>query len=114
MGPKENSALQSILLEHHVFTLPTTGENFGHSIFESFNAGRPVLISDQTPWQNLQDKQIGWSLPLPESEKFSNAIEEAALWNQHTFNKYCENAWSYANAFTSNPQLLSPYYQLFS
>lgn len=113
-GPVNNSELQPLLLNHHLFVLPTKGENFGHSIFESFNAGRPVLISDQTPWQNLQDQQIGWSLSLNHAEKFTHAIEEAAFWNQETFNRYCENAWKYANIFTSNPQLLSPYYQLFS
>jgi glycosyltransferase involved in cell wall biosynthesis len=114
MGAKQNNEIESILLQHHLFVLPTKGENFGHSIFESFNAGRPVLISDQTPWQNLQDEQAGWSLPLSEPDKFSKAIEEAAQWDQQTFNHYCEQSWNYAKAFTSNPQLISPYYQLFS
>jgi glycosyltransferase involved in cell wall biosynthesis len=114
VGAKENSELDAILLQHHLFVLPTKGENFGHSIFESFNAGRPVLISDQTPWQNLQSEQVGWSLPLTEPDKFSNAIEEAAQWDQNTFNHYCEASWNYAKSFTSNPQLISPYYQLFS
>jgi glycosyltransferase involved in cell wall biosynthesis len=114
LGAKENKEIESILLQHHLFVLPTKGENFGHSIFEAFNSGRPVLISDQTPWQNLQDEQAGWSLPLREPDKFSKAIEEAAQWDQQTFNHYCEQSWNYAKAFTSNPQLISPYYQLFS
>lgn len=49
LGPVPNKELVHVYRKHHVFVLPTWGENFGHVIFESFLYGRPVLISDQTP-----------------------------------------------------------------
>ena len=52
------------LQKYHYFVLPTFGENFGHAIFESFNSGKPVLISDKTPWRYLIDKKAGWDIPL--------------------------------------------------
>ena len=31
---------------------------------ESLMAGRPVLISDQTPWRGLEQEKCGWDVPL--------------------------------------------------
>ena len=33
-GPVPNHKLVSIIQQHHLFFLPTVGENFGHSIFD--------------------------------------------------------------------------------
>jgi len=113
-GAVPNHELMEILHEHHLFILPTTGENFGHSIFESFLAGRPVLISDQTPWLNLEAHQIGWDLPLNNPKNFTNAIETAAAWDQGEFNVWALSAWQYAKKFIDNPALKNQYLQLFS
>jgi glycosyltransferase involved in cell wall biosynthesis len=48
----------------HFLLSSTTQENFGHSIVEAWAHGCPVLISDRTPWLQLQEKGIGWDLPL--------------------------------------------------
>ena len=58
--------VNKVLTNYHYFILPTLGENFGHAIFEAFNMGLPVLISDQTPWKNLEEKTAGWDLRLDE------------------------------------------------
>ena len=113
-GAKQNNELGAIMRQHHLFVLPTEGENFGHSIFESLLCGRPVLISDQTPWLKLAEKKIGWDLPLKKTDGFRMAIEEAAGWNQDRFDEYAKNAWQYAHDFISNPDLHKQYFQLFS
>jgi glycosyltransferase involved in cell wall biosynthesis len=113
-GSLPNHALLAFLQEHHLFVLPTKGENFGHSIFESFLAGRPVLISDQTPWLHLKEQETGWDLPLNEPAAFSAAIETAAAWDQEVFDGWCRNAWQYAKKFIDNPVLKQQYLQLFS
>jgi glycosyltransferase involved in cell wall biosynthesis len=113
LGPKENSEVMKLLQSHHLFVLPTTGENFGHSIFESFLCGRPVLISDQTPWQRLEDKKAGWEISLSHPELFSEKIEMAGSWDQNEFDVWCNGAWQTGNSFIKNPQLLTPYFTLF-
>ena len=60
------------------FFLPTLGENFGHAIFEALSCGVPVLISDRTPWRNLEDQSAGWSLPLDKPQAFVSAVERLA------------------------------------
>ena len=60
---------------YHVFVLPTLGENYGHAIFESLTTGVPVIVSDQTPWRNLEQIKVGWDIPLQQKEKFLEAVD---------------------------------------
>jgi glycosyltransferase involved in cell wall biosynthesis len=114
LGPKRNDELMPILQQHHLFALPTTGENFGHSIFEAFLAGRPVLISDQTPWLRLADRKAGWDLPLASLEGFTRAMETTAGWDQREFDEWGLGAWQHAEKFIKNPELHDQYLQLFA
>ncbi len=114
MGPRRNDELMPILQQHHLFILPTTGENFGHSIFEALLAGRPILISDQTPWLGLTAKKAGWDLPLQYMPAFTKVIEEVSQWDQSRFDEWSQAAWSYAHDFISNPELQSQYLKLFA
>jgi len=114
LGPKRNDELMPILQQHHLFALPTTGENFGHSIFEAFLAGRPVLISDQTPWLGLADRKAGWDLSLTSVEGFTRAIGLAAGWDQAGFDQWARGAWELAEKFIKNPELHDQYLQLFA
>src|SRR5579871_1991909 len=66
-GPLPNNEVIGELQKNHFFILPTLGENFGHAIFEAFVAGKPVLISDKTPWNDLKKKKIGFDMPLKEA-----------------------------------------------
>lgn len=113
LGTKRNEEVIEMIRQHHLFILPTTGENFGHAIFEAMLAGRPVLISNQTPWLNLQTKGVGWDISLDDSDGFVNAIVEAAMWDQAKFNIYAKATWEYANTFISNPSLKEQYKKLF-
>ncbi|HXB94725.1 MAG TPA: glycosyltransferase [Puia sp.] len=113
LGPRQNHELASILQQHHLFVLPTTGENFGHSIFEALLAGRPVLISDQTPWLGLQTRRTGWDLPLSNPSDFSRATELAGSWDQAEFDEWALSAWTFAHEFIKNPELQSQYVKLF-
>jgi glycosyltransferase involved in cell wall biosynthesis len=114
LGPRRNDELMPLLQEHHIFVLPTTGENFGHSIFEALLAGRPVLISDQTPWLGLTVKRAGWDLPLNDQDRFVRIVEETAGWDQARFDQWARSAWEYAHHFIENPELQRQYIQLFA
>jgi glycosyltransferase involved in cell wall biosynthesis len=113
LGPKRNDELMPILQQHHVFVLPTTGENFGHSIFEALLGGRPVLISDQTPWLGLPARKAGWDLPLTDPGAFARVTEQVGEWDQDHFDQWARAAWSYAHDFIRNPELQNQYAKLF-
>ena len=64
------------LSRYDLFFLPTQGENYGHVILEALSAGCPVLISDRTPWRNLESEGVGWDFPLEEPSLFATAIQK--------------------------------------
>src|SRR6185437_1663744 len=51
----EPQKVKEVLGNAHVFILPSKSENFGHAIFEALSAGRPVITSNNTPWNQLKD-----------------------------------------------------------
>ena len=75
-GAVEPVKVPGVLAGYHCFVLPTFGENFGHSIFEALAAGLPVMISDKTPWQNLEAEGAGWIFNLDKKGDFDRAFDE--------------------------------------
>jgi glycosyltransferase involved in cell wall biosynthesis len=110
----EHRQLAKTLEEQHVFILPTRGENFGHAIFEALTAGRPVIISDQTPWRGLYSLSVGYDLPLNNADLFIDAINKFAQMGSETFTNWCVNAWQFANRQTQRDVIINQYRELFS
>lgn len=106
--------VEQLINAHHLFVLPTLGENFGHAIFEALSAGRPVLISDQTPWRSLQEVHAGWDLPLSDEKSFVRVLQEVADMNDEEYQQWSSGAWQYAKAFTGNVKIKAKYRELFS
>ncbi len=98
----------------HLFVLPTKGENFGHAIFESLSAGRPVLISDRTPWLGLNEKGLGWDLPIDDETPWLEAIKAAASFDQERFDIICRNCRNFAGEYMNNAKIKADYIKLFS
>lgn len=84
------------LSAYDLFFMPTKGENYGHAIAEALCAGLPILIADTTPWRNLQEKGIGWDLPLSDPNAFSAVIDQLAIMpaNQHLLMRETVLAWA--------------------
>jgi glycosyltransferase involved in cell wall biosynthesis len=74
-GPVAPGEIQGVVGRSHFSVLPTRGENFGHSIYEALRIGRPVVISDQTPWHGLDEAGAGWVVPLQSSDAWVRAIQ---------------------------------------
>lgn len=60
---------------YDVFLFPTFSENYGHVIAESLFAECPVIISDKTPWNDINDYNAGYSIPLDNPDGFVEAIQ---------------------------------------
>lgn len=63
-----------ILTKYDIFLLPTKGENYGHVIYESLAAGCFAVISDTTPWMDIEKNNCGKICNLDKLEDFSEAI----------------------------------------
>jgi glycosyltransferase involved in cell wall biosynthesis len=106
--------LPPIIARHHIFALPTQGENFGHAIFEALILGRPVLISDQTPWRCLTAAKAGWDLPLNEPDLFRKCIAGAGELDQEQFDEWCRSTRKFARSFIENSDTKQQYLDLFT
>jgi glycosyltransferase involved in cell wall biosynthesis len=113
-GEIPNHELPDIIRRHHIFVLPTRGENFGHAIFEALALGKPVMISDQTPWKNLEPCGAGWDIPLDRPELFRQAIEQSAAFGQDEYNERCRSARRYVRDYFARLKLKEDYMELFS
>ena len=111
-GPIPNQAVTGVLQQHHVFVLPTLGENFGHAIFEALLAGKPVLVSDKTPWRELAKEKAGYDLPL-EPGAFKKALTIMAGMDQSTYDEWSRAAFGYAGKIQSSASLIEEYRRIF-
>ncbi len=82
--------------KYDVFFLPTIGENYGHVIAEALCAGLPLVISDTTPWRNLEKLGVGRDLPLDNLKAFSVAIDELALMSPEKYHQMRESVLAWA------------------
>ena len=70
------------MAKYDAFVMPTHSENYGHSIAEALVVGIPVVISDQTPWTDVNDFKAGWALPLNLPQEHVRAMQTIIDMNQ--------------------------------
>jgi glycosyltransferase involved in cell wall biosynthesis len=112
-GGVEHEKSLAVLREHDLFFMPTLGENFGHVIMEALLAGCPVLISDQTPWRGLEEKGIGWDLPLSDTSRFRSVIAKCVAMGAEEFARRSAAAHSFALEIAQDESVLRQNRQLF-
>lgn len=63
-----------IFQSHDAFLFPTFSENYGHVIIEAMQNQCIPIISDQTPWTDINEAEAGWAINLNYPDKFVDAI----------------------------------------
>ncbi len=111
--PVPSDEVFNLLSGYHALFLPTKGENFGHVILESLMAGRPVLISDQTPWTDLEAAGCGFDLPLSSPEAFVEKMEAWAKLDEEQFQSIALKSYEKAKQFCEDPKLIAASKALF-
>ena len=85
-GVVNHNEINECFGKYDAFLFPTNSENYGHAIVEAMIAGCIPVISDQTPWNDLNSYSAGWSLPLADINGFSNALQEIIDSDQSALN----------------------------
>jgi glycosyltransferase involved in cell wall biosynthesis len=107
-GPVSPEEVTQAVAQSHVFCLPTEGENFGHAIWEALAAGRPVLISDRTPWRSLSHSGAGWDLPLERPHDWEATLTNLVAMNDGAWRVHSAAARTFAEEYlqrTDAPRL---------
>lgn len=113
LGAIPNEDLDSFIRNYHFLFLPTTTENYGHSIVESLAKGCPVIISDQTPWKELEAQKIGWDIPLDQTERFRIILEKCVKMTQEEYNEMSINTRRFAREKIFNTDVVVQNRKLF-
>jgi len=106
--------ISSTISQYHALFLPTQTENFGHVIVEALKSGRLVIISDQTPWRNLQSEYAGFDIALDDKQKFVDALGMLLNLNQSEFDMMSKTCVSYINHQLNLEEIKAQYIELFN
>lgn len=107
-------AILETLSAYDLFYLPTLGENYGHVIFEALASGCMILVSDQTPWRDLQKQGVGWDCSLQDAGRFATILQEMVDMPETVYRPYSQNAIAYAAQHANDPDILRANKKLFN
>lgn len=112
-GALNHNELDETLKNYEALFLPSTGENFGHIILESMLNSCVPIISNKTPWRDLENNKIGFDIPLEDKQLFSEKIDLLAAMNQEEFDETSLNAYLFSTKINSGKENIEAYKKLF-
>lgn len=107
------SELYEAMRKADFFVLPTLNENFGHAIIEALAQGTPVIISDQTPWNDLGTFGAGWVVPLSDERGWKDAIRDAMNLSSDDYAEMSAKALDYVRQKFDFDEIRDRYLNLF-
>ena len=108
-GVAQHNNVQNIIHQYDLFFFPTLSENFGHVIAEALFASVPILISDQTPWNDVGAHKAGKALALNQKELFVEYIKELQKCTHNEWKIISKNAERYIHDKTKLEELKETY-----
>ncbi len=99
--PDQRDALRK-LSESNFFVLPTLNENFGYVFIEAFAAGCPLLVSDNTVWKDIEQRNVGWQIPLEDTDSWIGQINNCVDMDASQYDRMSANARNYALEWLSD------------
>lgn len=95
LGPVDNDLVHHTYGKYDAMILPTRSENYGQSIAESLLALCPVIISDQTPWTDINSYRAGWAIPINQNSDYVAAIQTITDMNRLEYDELQRNLENY-------------------
>lgn len=112
-GQVESNLVVDTFRGEHIFLFPTLGENYGHVIQEALSAGCPCILSNQTPWLDLQEYGVGKAISLDNMEDFVAEIIRYASMDNVEFQSASNKALNYVIKKSNVDEISSGYKNLF-
>lgn len=101
-GPLDHEKVNETLSDYHFFFLPTWGENFGHVIWEALSSGCIPIISDQTPWRDLEKMALGWDLPLNDPTMWQETLQHCVDMGNDEYTVIRKNIYRFVSSKTND------------
>jgi|688.fasta_scaffold117431_3 glycosyltransferase involved in cell wall biosynthesis len=112
-GSYHSNDITDILVRHHAMILLSKAENFSHAIVESLSAGRPVITSEFTSWDQLEAQKAGWNISIEDKSATASAIDQIAKINNKVFETFYSGALQLANNQYVAKDYVAAYKKLF-
>lgn len=112
-GLVSHNEVHEVLSKYDAFLFPTLSENYGHVIAEALAVGTPVIISDQTPWNDVNDFGVGWAIALEKTDLFKKAICEVIEWDDEKFINVNKAVLEFFNKKTRLDEIRTEYIKAF-
>lgn len=113
-GLVSHERVHEIFSRYDVFLFPTFSENYGHVIVEALMVGTPVIISDQTPWNDIQTCNAGWAISLENSEIFERSLQKIIDMDEKEYDILSNASKNYIKEKTKLELLRKKYNDLFN
>jgi glycosyltransferase involved in cell wall biosynthesis len=113
MGDIASDKIEQVLSEIHVYIQPSKSENFGHSLYEALAVGRPIITSNNTPWNNLEANKAGCNIEPRNIEQLSKQIDFFAEMANEVFKDYSQCARRFAENSINIPDIKREYLRMF-
>ena len=84
-GVIEHEDVHGLYSKYDILLLPTKSENYGQSIAEAMMAGCIPVISDNTPWNEINRYNCGYALSLEDQDAYSLAIDNLVKMDESEF-----------------------------
>jgi glycosyltransferase involved in cell wall biosynthesis len=111
----EPENVQQTLQQYHALILLTQGENFGHALFEALSVGRPIITSNFTPWQQLQQQYAGQNIDIKiPIQSIAKELDNWANFNQEGMDSYYNGAYKLATKYFNQQHYQQQYQRLFA
>lgn len=91
--------VQDIFSQYHASVLLTRGENFGHALYESLSAGRPIITSYFTPWNALSVKKAGWNVDISNNREIISVIHALCGMDPQIYQEICIGSYQLAKEY---------------
>ena len=101
-GAIAHNDVPAMLAAYDFLFLPTLGESYGHVVMESLLAGTPVIISDRTPWKQLEPDGAGFMVRGFGHSDYLDVLARAFAMDGSTYDRMSRKAQGYGHLALSD------------
>lgn len=113
-GLIDHDRVGETVAQYHAYYMPTIGENYGHSIVEALLHCRPVVISDMTPWNTVNEAGAGYAIPLDQPKKYEDVLNRLCEMDDDQYQRMCDAAVSYISKQLDIETIVQQYIDCFN
>lgn len=112
-GSVDNEYIHSVIGSYHALLLPTKSEAYGQSLVEAMLTAVPVITSNNTPWDDVNDCAAGYALDLDKKDAFVQALQCVVDMGYDEFGALTNRAFQYISGKLQTERTIREYENMF-